>query len=59
MNDTKYNRSLEYLRQKTRDEGIDRTLNENAIDVIVGPADSHLASIAPGSCLMRIVLSLN
>ena len=32
-----------------REEGIDRTLNENEIGVIVGPADSQLASIAAGS----------
>ena len=49
MNDEKYNRSLEYLRRRTRDEGIDRALKVNDIDVIIGPADSHLASTAAGS----------
>ncbi|KAI0095556.1 putative glutamyl-tRNA amidotransferase subunit A [Nemania sp. FL0031] len=44
-----YDETLEYLRRITRDEGIDRILKEYDVDVIIGPADSFITSLATGS----------
>ncbi|KAI1123357.1 amidase signature domain-containing protein [Nemania abortiva] len=44
--DAKYKKCLEHLRLVARDQGIDCALQNNDVDVIIGPADSELASIA-------------
>ncbi|KAI1425000.1 putative glutamyl-tRNA amidotransferase subunit A [Xylaria sp. FL1777] len=44
-----YDETLRYLRKLTRDEGIDRILKEYDVDVIIGPADSFITSLATGS----------
>lgn len=49
IGDEKYNQSLAHLRRVSREEGIDLALQNNDIDVIIGPADSELASIAAAS----------
>ncbi|RDW76971.1 amidase signature (AS) enzyme-5 [Coleophoma cylindrospora] len=41
-----YQKSLQYIRRMSRDEGIDKTLAQYDIDVIIGPADSFLSTLA-------------
>ncbi|KAI4870985.1 putative glutamyl-tRNA amidotransferase subunit A [Hypoxylon rubiginosum] len=44
-----YEKTLEHLRSISRDHGIDRILREFDVDVIIGPADSFITSLATGS----------
>ncbi|KAJ8132506.1 hypothetical protein O1611_g1116 [Lasiodiplodia mahajangana] len=44
--DAKYKKCLEHLQLVARDQGIEYALRKNNVDVIIGPADSELASIA-------------
>ncbi|KAH6627164.1 amidase signature domain-containing protein [Chaetomium sp. MPI-SDFR-AT-0129] len=43
-----YNRHLEHLRHVARDQGIERVLKTYDVDVILGPTDSGLTSMATG-----------
>ncbi|KAK4147940.1 amidase signature domain-containing protein [Dichotomopilus funicola] len=43
-----YNRHLEHLRHVARDQGIERVLKTYEVDVILGPTDSGLTSMATG-----------
>lgn len=42
MSDTEYDEILAFGRKKSRDEGIDKTMAENDVNIIVGPSDSNL-----------------
>lgn len=42
MSDEEYNEILVFGRKKSRDEGIDRTMAENDVNILVGPSDSNL-----------------
>ncbi|KAI1192490.1 putative glutamyl-tRNA amidotransferase subunit A [Nemania serpens] len=44
-----YGKTLEHLRNISRDQGIDRILEEYDVDVIIGPADSFITSLAAAS----------
>jgi amidase len=44
-----YEAHLQKLRQVCRTQGIDYILDMYDADVIIGPTDSHLASLASGS----------
>ncbi|KAI1773051.1 putative glutamyl-tRNA amidotransferase subunit A [Hypoxylon cercidicola] len=44
-----YNKTLEHLRRTSRDNGIDYILKEFEVDVIIGPADSFMTSLAAAS----------
>lgn len=46
MSSEDYDRHLAHLRQVARDEGVDRVLSTYGVDVILGPTDSGLTSIA-------------
>lgn len=41
-----YERHLSNLRRLSRDQGVERVLNEYGVDVILGPTDSGLTSMA-------------
>jgi amidase len=41
-----YQKSLAYIKRMSKEEGIDKTLAQYDIDVIIGPADSFLSSLA-------------
>jgi amidase len=41
-----YKTSLNYIKRMSTVEGIDKTLAQYDIDVIIGPADSFLSSLA-------------
>ena len=45
MSDERYKRGLETTRSRRR-TAIQKPLNENGIDVIMGPADARIASVA-------------
>jgi amidase len=45
MTDEDFEKSLKIVRQQARD-GIDKVLAEHGIDVIMGPADARIASVA-------------
>lgn len=45
MSDERYKRGLETTRSRTR-TSIQKRLDENGIDVIMGPADARIASVA-------------
>ncbi|KUJ15904.1 amidase signature enzyme [Mollisia scopiformis] len=42
----RYEQSLNYIRRMSRAEGIDKALSQYDIDVIIGPADSFLSTLA-------------
>ncbi|KAL2833835.1 amidase signature domain-containing protein [Aspergillus cavernicola] len=44
-----YARHLEHLRHVAREEGIDHIFKTHHVDVIIGPADSFITSLATGS----------
>ncbi|KAI1453883.1 putative glutamyl-tRNA amidotransferase subunit A [Annulohypoxylon moriforme] len=44
-----YQRHLAHLRKVCRDEGIDSILEHYGVDIIIGPADSFITSLATGS----------
>lgn len=41
-----YERHMSNLRKLSREEGVERILKEHGVDVILGPADSALTSMA-------------
>lgn len=41
-----YERHMSNLRKLARDQGVERVLKEHGVDVILGPTDSALASMA-------------
>lgn len=43
-----YNRHLQHLRHVARDQGIEHVLKTYGVDVILGPTDSGLTSMATG-----------
>ncbi|KID82777.1 Amidase [Metarhizium guizhouense ARSEF 977] len=44
-----YNRHLKHLEKAVRGDGVDHILQKYGVDVIIGPADSFLTSMATGS----------
>jgi amidase len=46
MSSEDYDRHLSHLRKAARDEGVDRVLNTYGVDVILGPTDCGLTSMA-------------
>jgi amidase len=46
MSSEDYDRHLAHLRKVARDEGVDRVLNTYGVDVILGPTDCGLTSMA-------------
>ncbi|KAI1111811.1 putative glutamyl-tRNA amidotransferase subunit A [Nemania sp. NC0429] len=44
-----YSKMLEHVRKVSRNEGIDRILKEYDVDVVIGPADSFITSLATAS----------
>lgn len=44
-----YNRHLKHLENAARGDGVDHILQKYQVDVIIGPADSFLTSMATGS----------
>jgi amidase len=46
LSDEEYNNILTFARRAGRDQGIDKTLKDNDIDVIIGPGGSTLSYIA-------------
>lgn len=46
MTDSQYAKTLERIRSISRNRGIDLTLDNNDIDVIIGPADSAFSMLA-------------
>lgn len=46
MSSEDYDRHLAHLRRVARDEGVDRVLSTYGVDVILGPTDSGLTSMA-------------
>lgn len=44
-----YDRHLAHLRNLSRDEGVEKILKEHGVDVIIGPTDSGLTSMASAS----------
>lgn len=46
MSSADYQTSLEYIKRMSKEEGIDKTLAQYNIDVIIGPADSFLSTLA-------------
>jgi amidase len=49
-----YNKVLQHLRSISRDQGIDRILKEYDVDVIIGPADSFITSLATASGMLEL-----
>ncbi|KAK4446542.1 putative amidase [Podospora aff. communis PSN243] len=49
LSEGEYERDLKHLTHVSRDLGIDRILKEFNVDVIIGPADSFITSLATGS----------
>ncbi|KAI6082976.1 putative glutamyl-tRNA amidotransferase subunit A [Hypoxylon rubiginosum] len=49
LSEEQYNKTLEYLRTISRDHGIDYILRKFEVDVIIGPADSFITSLAAAS----------
>jgi amidase len=49
LTSAEYDMYLKKLREIARTQGVDRILNEYDADVIIGPADSLLSSIAAAS----------
>ena len=50
-------KALAHARRIGRDEGIDKILEEYDIDVIIGPADSKMPTIAAASGMATSLLS--
>ncbi|KAI0098026.1 putative glutamyl-tRNA amidotransferase subunit A [Nemania sp. FL0031] len=48
LSQDEYDRALRHLRYISRDSGVDYVLEQHGVDVIIGPADSFLTSIAAG-----------
>ncbi|KAI1271209.1 putative glutamyl-tRNA amidotransferase subunit A [Xylaria sp. FL0933] len=48
LSQDEYDRALQHLRYVSRDSGVDYVLEQHGVDVIIGPADSFLTSIAAG-----------
>lgn len=46
MNSADHQTSLKYIKRMTKEEGIDKALAQYNIDVIIGPADSFLSTLA-------------
>ncbi|KAM7183330.1 putative glutamyl-tRNA amidotransferase subunit A [Naviculisporaceae sp. PSN 640] len=49
ISDEKYQRAHSHMRHVARDLGIDKILTENEVDVIIGPAESFMMSLAAGA----------
>jgi len=49
LSEGEYQKALKHLNHVSRDLGIDRILKEFNVDVIIGPADSFITSLATGS----------
>ncbi|KAI1869717.1 uncharacterized protein JN550_005698 [Neoarthrinium moseri] len=49
LSSEEYKNTLQHLRHVTRDQGIHKILQEYDLDVIIGPADSFITSLAAGS----------
>lgn len=41
-----YDRHMAHLRKMARDQGVERVLKDHGVDVILGPTDSGLTSMA-------------
>jgi amidase len=50
-----YERHMAHLRRVARDEGVERVLTTHGVDVIIGPTDSGLTSMATGGGKIRMV----
>jgi amidase len=48
-----YQTSLAYIRRMSKEEGIDKILAQYNIDVIIGPADSFLSTLASAAGELR------
>ena len=49
LSPTEYDHHLQHLRHVARTQGVDCILTEYGVDVIIGPADSFLSSLASGA----------
>lgn len=46
MTTEEYEASLHYIRHMSKEEGIDKALSKYDIDVIIGPGDSFMSTLA-------------
>lgn len=49
MTDDKYHEILQYARTACGTNGIDKALEENGVDVIIGPGDGPLFDLVAGA----------
>ncbi len=49
MTDDQYHKILQYARKACGTDGIDKALEENGVDVIIGPGDGPLFNIVGGA----------
>lgn len=59
MTTEEYDETMKFVRQVSRDEGIDHILKKYGCDVIIGPADSPMTYLAASSGTLLALRNIN